>query len=138
MIPPVGRRRARPESDSGQPDGVVVYRINLMNIRLQGITTGASFIGTVGMYLAQVVAVLGREDEANGLLERADAQLRALEAPFWQARNAVEWAGLLASRRTPSDLTHARELLAGAEAMAAKFDGGGVERRAHELATRLA
>lgn len=41
------------------------------------------------MYLARLATVLGRHDDATSLFERADAQLRALRAPFWQARNQV-------------------------------------------------
>ena len=40
----------------------------------QGILSGATFTGTVGMYLARLAAVLGRLDEADDLFERTDAR----------------------------------------------------------------
>ncbi|MGI8633758.1 MAG: ATP-binding protein [Solirubrobacterales bacterium] len=103
----------------------------------QGVTSGSTFNGTVGMYLARLATVLGRHDDAAGLFERADAALRALRAPFWQARNQVEWARLLRTRGTDTDLRRARELLAEATTTAATYGCGAVERRANELTRAL-
>ena len=103
----------------------------------QGVFNGATFIGTVGMYLARLATVLGRHDDAIRLFERTDAQLRALRAPFWQARNQVEWARLLNTRATDTDLHHARELLAEATTTAATYGCAGIERRAHQFAQTL-
>ncbi|MGI8633759.1 MAG: hypothetical protein ACR2NA_14610, partial [Solirubrobacterales bacterium] len=87
---------------------------------------------------ARLATVLGRHDDAAGLFERADAALRALQAPFWQARNRVEWARLLSTRATDTDLHHARELLAEATTTAAAYGCAGIERRANELTQALA
>jgi len=103
----------------------------------QGVFTGSTFNGTVGVYLARLATVLGRHDDALRLFERADTQLRALRAPFWQARNQVEWARLLSTRATASDLHHARELLAEATTTAAAYGCADIERRATELIRRL-
>ena len=100
----------------------------------QGILSGATFTGTVGMYLARLAAVLGRLDDANDLFERTDARLRALAAPFFQARNQVEWARLLSTRGGTADAHRARELLAEAVATAEQYGCAGIERRANELA----
>ncbi|MEO7428882.1 MAG: hypothetical protein ABIY48_05815, partial [Acidimicrobiales bacterium] len=99
--------------------------------------TGATFYGTVGAYLARLAAVLGRHDEALRLFERADEQLCALRAPFWQSRNQVEWARLLSTRGTDTDLHRARELLVAATTKAAAYGCAGVERRANELTQAL-
>ena len=103
----------------------------------QGVTSGRTVTGTVGMYLARLATVLGRDDDALRLFERADAQLRALGAPYPRARNQVEWARLLSSRGTDTDLRRARELLAEATTAAVAYGCGGVERRASELAQAL-
>jgi tetratricopeptide (TPR) repeat protein len=103
----------------------------------QGILSGATFTGTASMYLARLAAVLGRLDDANELFERADAQLRALGAPFFQARNQVEWARLLSTRATDADLRRARELLDDAVTTAATYGCAAVEHRAHDLAVSL-
>ncbi len=103
----------------------------------QGVAAGGTFSGTMGMPLARLAAVLGRGDDAARHFEQADAQLRALGAPFWQSRNQVEWARLLIRRGTEADLRRAGELLAEATATAAASGCGGVERRAHELARTL-
>jgi tetratricopeptide (TPR) repeat protein len=103
----------------------------------QGILTGATFTGIVGMTLARLATVLGRYDDANGLFERADAQLRALDAPYLQARNQVDWARLLRTNGSDGDLRRARELLDEALTTAATFGCAGVERRANELAVSV-
>jgi hypothetical protein len=103
----------------------------------QGITTGANFNGTVGIYLARLAVLLGRHEEAARLFARADAQLHALGAPFWQARNQVDWALWLISQGTDGDLRHARELLADATTTAIAHGCTGIERRAAELARSL-
>ncbi|MGH9276094.1 MAG: ATP-binding protein, partial [Acidimicrobiales bacterium] len=104
----------------------------------QGISTGANFNGIVGMYLARLAAVLGRREEALGCFERVDAQLRSLRAPFWHARNELDWARLLATHGTDEDLRHARELVAEASTTAATYGCGGIGRRARDLAGSLA
>lgn len=104
----------------------------------QGVASGASFYGTVGMYLARLAVVLDRHDDANDLFERADAQLRALKAPFWYALNQVEWGRLLGASGSEQDLRRARELLTEAATTTAAYGCPGVEHRANELAALLA
>jgi class 3 adenylate cyclase/tetratricopeptide (TPR) repeat protein len=104
----------------------------------QGILSGATFTGTVGMYLARLATVLGRLDEANDLFARTDGRLRALAAPFFQARNQVEWARLLSTRGGDHDVHRARDLLAEASATAARYGCAGIERRVKELVAAVA
>ena len=103
----------------------------------QGVTSGATFTGTAGMYLARLAVVLGRLDDARAHFERADGQLRALRAPYPQARNQVEWARLLTASGAASDLRQARALLSEAAATATAFGCAAVERRATELLRSL-
>lgn len=114
----------------------VLYE-RLSPFETQGVASGASFYGTVGMYLARLAVVLERDDEASGLFERADRQLRALDAPFWHALNQVEWARLLRNRGSGRDLRRVRDLLTEAATTAALHGCPGVERRADELAAGL-
>jgi hypothetical protein len=102
-----------------------------------GVATVPTFTGTVGMYLARLAGVLGRDDDARGLFARADVQLRALGAPFWHARNQVEWARLLINGGADTDVDHARELLAEATDTAIAYGCADIERRAHELTAAL-
>jgi hypothetical protein len=104
----------------------------------QGVMSGATFTGTVGMNLGRLAIVLDRHRDANCLFERADAQLRALDAPFLRARNQVEWARLLGSDGTERDPARAQELLADAVSTAATYGCAGVQRRADEVAALLA
>ncbi|MEY2398212.1 MAG: hypothetical protein QOJ00_1386 [Actinomycetota bacterium] len=85
-----------------------------------GVLSGATFSGTVDMYLARLGAVLGHDADATRLFAQADATLRDLRAPFWRARNQVEWARLL-ERGTDADRAHAAELRASAAAIAEQF-----------------
>lgn len=103
----------------------------------QGVMSGATFTGTVGMYLARLAVVLDLHDDADNLFQRADVQARALGAPFLQARNQVEWARLLSTRATDADLRRARELLDDAVTTAATYGCAGVVRCANELAASM-
>jgi hypothetical protein len=90
------------------------------------------------MYLARLAVVLGRLDDANDLFERTDARLLALGAPFFQARNQVEWARLLSMRGSADDARRARELLTEAAATAEQYGCAGIERRAKQLVAVVA
>jgi len=104
----------------------------------QGISTGGTnFTGTVGMYLARLAGVLGEYHDALRLFERADAQLRSLQAPPWQAHNQIEWARLLSTSSSDTDLLHARQLLHEATTTAVTYGCAGIEQRANELAGAL-
>jgi tetratricopeptide (TPR) repeat protein len=114
----------------------VLYE-RLAPFEAQGVTTSSTFLGTVGMYLARLAGLLERHEDAIGLFERADAQLRALGAPFWHARNQVDWARQLLAHGATRDLDGARELLAEAAVTAASYGCDAVARRADELARTL-
>ena len=102
----------------------------------QAVNTGVSFTGTVGLYLARLAAVLGRHDDAEELFRRTDARLRAVGAPFWAARNQVEWARMLLERGSGTDHEDAQALLADAARTAAKHGCAVIEARAMTLAGR--
>jgi len=59
---------------------------------------------------------------------------RALDAPFLQARNQVEWARLLGANGSDSDRRRAEALLTTAESIARMYGCAGIECRARELA----
>jgi len=114
----------------------VLYE-RLLPYESQGILSGATFTGTVGMYLARLATVLGLHEDADALFARAHEQLRALGAPFLEARNQVEWARLLSTRANDADLPRASQLLTDARATAATYGCAGIERRASELAATV-
>nr|MBA3654621.1 hypothetical protein [Actinomycetota bacterium] len=110
----------------------------LVPYETQGVAAGGTFTGTVGMYVARLAVVLGRDDDALAHFAQANSQLRTLDAPFWQSRNQVEWARLLISRGADADATRAREMLYEAESTAAAYGCSNVERKAHALLASLA
>ncbi len=114
----------------------VLHR-RLAPFEAQGVTTGASFSGSVAMYLARLATVLARHDEAEHLFERADAQMRALRAPFLHARNQVEWARALIARASATDVRRARDLLTEAGATAVTYGCRAIEQRATDLIATL-
>ncbi len=118
----------------GDVDAAATLYERMAPYEVQGVAAGGTFTGTVGMFLARLAAVLGRQQDALDHFEQADRQVRALGAPFWQASNQVEWARLLIVRNADGDLARAREMLRDAEAIAATYGCGGVQRRAQELA----
>ncbi len=101
-----------------------------------GVCSGASFSGTVGAFLARLAAVLGRRDEALAMFDRTDRQLSDLGAPFWRARNQIEWAEVLASG-SGDDRDRARQLLAEATTTSGAHGCDGLGRRAAEVAQAL-
>jgi tetratricopeptide (TPR) repeat protein len=118
-------------------EGAALLYERLAPFEAQGVTTSSTFLGTVGMYLARLAALLGRPDDALGYFERADAQLEALGAPFWQARNQVAWAKVLLDRGTDGARQQAGDLLARAMATAEAHGCSAVAQRAKELADAL-
>ena len=100
----------------------------------QGVTSGASSSGSVASFLGRLSAVLGRHAEAIAHFEHADAVLRSLRAPFWLARNQVDWAKELIARGTAADVDRAYDLLTQAKSTAATFDCSTVEGRGHRPA----
>jgi class 3 adenylate cyclase len=121
----------------GDTSSAALLYERLSPFETRGVITSATFTGTVGMYLARLAGVLDRPVDGRRLFAQADAQLRALRAPFWHARNQVEWARLLSSTGVDVDRRHARELLAEATATAAAHGCAGVVRSADELARSL-
>jgi tetratricopeptide (TPR) repeat protein len=113
--------------------GAEILHDRLAPFEAQGVTTSATFLGTVGMHVARLAGVLGRHDEAVGLFERADAQLRAFGAPFWHARNQVDWAKELLATGADDDRARARALAVEAAATAAAHGCGSIERRAADV-----
>jgi hypothetical protein len=107
----------------------------LLPFASQGIATPVSFVGTINTYLARLASLLGRDDAVE-FFERGDAQLRALGAPFWQARNEIEWARHLAHQGSDRH-DHARALLTEAITTSREYGCAGLERRANELLVGL-
>jgi hypothetical protein len=107
----------------------------LLPFASQGIATPVSFVGTINTYLARLASLLGRDDAVE-FFARGDAQLRALGAPFWQARNEIEWARHLAHQGSDRH-DHARALLTEAITTSREYGCAGLERRANELLVGL-
>ncbi len=103
----------------------------------QGIISIATHAGDVGAYCAQLATVLGRVDEAEQLFSAADARLRALDAPFWIARNLTSWARMRLLRGSAGDELRARELIGQARDLANAFGCAQVAAEADGLLTGL-
>ena len=117
----------------GDVPGAEVLHERLAPFAEQGVTTSATYLGTVAMYVARLAGVLGRHDEAIGFFEQAHAQLRAFGAPFWQARNQIDWARQLLTTGSEVDRADARALATEAAATAAAHGCSVIERRAIEV-----
>ena len=89
--------------------------------------------GPVSCYLAGLAAVLGREEEAEGLFVEAAEMCTRMGAKFFGAQAQVEWGRML-SERQPE---RARGLLLSAQAVAAANGYAAVERRATEVLAAL-
>ena len=71
--------------------------------------------------------------EETVLFQRADAKLRSFGAPFWHARNQVDWARQLLSVGSERDRADARALAVEAAATAGAHGCATIERRANEV-----
>ncbi len=114
----------------GDADAAAVLFQRLAPFEAQGVTSGASFSGVVGMYAARLAVVLGRHADALGLFERADLRLAAIGSPFWQARNQIEWAETLLQTGSPESGVQAGRLLTSALTIATSNRCVGLTRRA--------
>ena len=87
----------------------------------QIICTGLTWYGSVAHFVGVLTAVLGRLDEADAHLARAEAAHARLPAPTWVARTRLEHGRVLLTRRAPGDAERARELLGQALATARQY-----------------
>ncbi len=118
-------------------DASAVLFERLSPYEAQGVTTGASFSGMVGSYLARLAAALGRHQEALDLFRRADERLEAIGSPFWRARNQVQWAEMLLAIDADDGHLQAKALLTEALAIAATHRCPGLLRRGGALVGSL-
>ncbi len=93
--------------------------------------------GPVSHYVGELVAVLGRYDDADAYFSRAAAFNERANATFFGARTNLSWGRMLAERNAPGDAEKARDLLTKAQTSAAAQGYANVERRAAEALQRL-
>ena len=103
----------------------------------QMICTGLSWVGSVAHYVGVLAAMLGRLEEADATLARAESAHARVPAPTWLARTRVERARVLLSRRAPGDVDRARELLGQALDTAGQYGLSGVQRAASSLLAQM-
>jgi class 3 adenylate cyclase len=92
--------------------------------------TGGSALAPVSYYLGGLATVLGRFDEAESFLAQSAAFCTRAGAKFFAARTDLSLGTLFAARGAPDDTRRAREFVSRAQAAAAAFGYGAVERRA--------
>lgn len=94
---------------------------------------GSLWPGAVAGALGILAAKLGRDDEADAYFAEAEEVNTRIRAPFFLARNRVNWARLLLRRRRPGDGERAAELLQDAIEVAREYDCAEVIRDAEAL-----
>lgn len=99
----------------------------------QTVCTGLSSAGSVDHYLGVLAATLGRLDEADGLLARAETAHGRVPAPTWLARTRLERGRVLLQRGATGDPAKAHELLTSTLATARDYGLGRIERSAADL-----
>lgn len=95
----------------------------------QSVCTGLSWGGAVSHYVGLLEATLGRHEDADASLARAEAAYAAIPAPTWVARTQLARAGLLLERGRPADGARADALLQESLATARRLGLATVERR---------
>ncbi len=101
------------------------------------VCTGLSSAGSVEHYLGLLVATLGRLDEADGLLARAEVAHGRVPAPTWLARTRLERGRVLLERGATGDPAKAHELLSSTLATAREYGLGRIERSAADLLSQI-
>jgi hypothetical protein len=117
---------------TGHVDAARVLYDRLEPFESQGVASGPTLSGTVGMYLARLAVVLGRDD-AGALFERADHQLDQLGARYFQARNRLHWAEHLLSAGDAVSVERVTALLAEARSTGERLGCPAVVERADLL-----
>ncbi len=77
----------------------------------QAVCTGLSSGGSVSYYMGLLAATLGRLEDADASLARAERAHAAIPAPAWLARTHLARAGVLLQRDLPTDAHQARSLV---------------------------
>ena len=83
-------------------------------------------------YVGELLAVLGRYDDADSYFSRAAAFNERANAKFFGARTNLAWGTMLAERNGPGDAEAARDLLTKSQVTAAAHGYANVEQRATE------
>ena len=99
----------------------------------QMVCTGLTWAGSVAHYLGVLAATLGRLDEADARLARAEVHHARVPAPTWLARTRLERGRALLARRAAGDSEKAHELLSSSLATAREYHLSTVERSAAHL-----
>jgi tetratricopeptide (TPR) repeat protein len=106
---------------------------NLAPFHDQVASCGSLWPGAVAGALGILAAKLGRDDKADAYFAEAEEVNTRIRAPFFLARNRVNWARLLLRRGRPPDAERAAELLQSAIEIAQDYDCAGVIRDAEAL-----
>lgn len=106
---------------------------NLSPYHDQVASCGSLWPGAVAGALGILAAKLEHFDDAESYFAEAEAVNGRIRAPFFLARNRVNWARLLLRRGLPGDGERAAELLRSAIEVARAYDCAGVIRDAEEL-----
>jgi DNA-binding SARP family transcriptional activator len=106
---------------------------NLAPYHDQVASCGSLWPGSVAGALGILAAKLGRVDEAETYFAEAEDVNSRIRAPFFLARNRVNWARLLLRRGRSGDGERAAELLRSSIEVAREYDCAGVIRDAEAL-----
>lgn len=109
----------------------------LMPHRGQTICTGLSWSGSFDHYIGMLEAVLGRLDDAEASLSRAESVHAGVPAPFWLARSRLERAKVLLARRNAGDRQQAVVLLEEVLDIAREHGHGALEQAATGLLKKM-
>ena len=103
----------------------------------QMVCTGLSWAGSFDHYIGILVAVLGRYDEADAKLAKAESAHARVPAPAWLARSRLERARVLLARRAAGDLERAGDLLNDVVGTAREYELDAIERSAAGLLRQM-
>lgn len=99
----------------------------------QLICTGVSWSGSFDHFIGMLQAVIGRLDEAEASLAKAESVHAGVPAPFWLARSQLERARVLGARQAAGDAERATDLLREVLKTAREYGHGALERSATDL-----
>jgi DNA-binding SARP family transcriptional activator len=120
---------------TGDAASAEVLASRLASFADQVVCNGVDIFGSLDHYRGALLAVLGRFDEAEALLDQGAKVHEALGAPFFEARSQLELARMLVARNGEGDAAEAARRAGSALTTARKHGYATVERRAAELVT---
>lgn len=120
-------------ADLGRTDAAPLLYERLLPYRERIVFFNVGEYGSAARSTGRLAILLGRYDDADGLLQEALASHERLAAPYWIARTQIDLAELAVARGGPGSADATRDLLDAAQGAVDRYGYAGLQRRIDKL-----